>query len=725
MKLNEISFVRKTNGIIVKNAKVLGINNPLINLEMSNVPKEIQFFVFVDENSIEFDVHMLADEGNFVVEAILPKTCKNILVLAKIDDTYYELVSKRNSMCMRILNKIKGIMAIVFCKVKVLFITLGRGIRFLWNEHHFIVPPALWKKYFDRLITRVSQGGEVLWNPFIKPDYFKWLKENEKSEPVETFDYNPLISILIPVYNVDKNVFVECIESILNQSYQNFEICLCDDCSTKQETKDILKYYETKDSRIKIHYRNENGHISNATNDALNMASGEFVGLVDNDDVLTQNALYENVKALNANKELDFIYSDEDKLDTKGNRCDPNFKPDYSPDSLMSLNYICHFSVLRTSIVREIGGFSVGLEGAQDHDLFLRFVEKTTPERIHHIPKVLYHWRMVEGSTSMTIENKEYAMEKGKMAIENAIQRRGLKGYVEKDVVSTYYRVHYEMEKEPSVSIIVPTRDYADITEACLKSVFEKTEYTNYEVILVDNNSVKEETFDLFERYKNMYSNFRVVKADMEFNYSAINNLAVRDSKADVIVLLNNDTEVISQNWLKVMVSYATLKHVGAVGPKLLYPDTTVQHAGVIIGLGGVANHLYIGYDRNELGMYGRLRVPYNYTAVTAACLAVERSKFDEVGGLEEDLMVAFNDMDLNMKLAAKGYYNVCVPHVELFHYESKSRGLDTTSEKYRRFLFESDYIYKKWDNYIKNDPMYNPNFSKKGLYMLDKKIKG
>ena len=449
------------------------------------------------------------------------------------------------------------------------------------------------------------------------------------------------------------------------------------------------------------------------------MAKGEFCALVDNDDVLAPNALYEVVKVLNKDKKLDLIYSDEDKLNKYGRRCYPHFKPDWSPDTLLSLNYICHLAVLRRNIMNEIGGFTVGLEGAQDYDLFLRFTEKTN--KIYHISKILYHWRMVEGSTSMNINNKDYANDKGKIALENAMKRRNIAATVEYDKKSTYYRIKYIIEKEPKVSIIIPTKDFASTLENCLKSVYEKTTYKNYEIIVVNNNSTEEKTFKLFDKYKKKYDNFRVLDANIEFNYSKINNMAVEIAKGDYIVLLNNDTEVITPEWLTIMIGYAMQPHVGAVGAKLLYPDSTVQHAGVILGLGGVASHAYIGARRDQVGLYGRLRVPYDYAAVTAACLAVSKKKFEEVGGLEEDLMVAYNDMDFNIKLLEKGYYNVLTPQAQLFHYESKSRGLDTTTEKYKRFLKEADYMNTKWEKQINDDRFYNDNYSKKGWFVLDK----
>ena len=411
-------------------------------------------------------------------------------------------------------------------------------------------------------------------------------------------------------------------------------------------------------------------------------------------------------------------------MDMEGLRRDPHFKSDYAPDSLLGSNYICHFEIMRKSIVDEIGGFRVGYEGAQDYDIFLRFLEKTTPERVYHIPKILYHWRMIEGSTAATIDSKGYAVEKGRMAVEDALKRRGIKAKVTVHPRVPYYLVRYEYEIEPMVSIIIPTKDYADITEQCLKSLFEKTTYKNYEVILMNNNSEKKETFDLFKKYQNKYSNFRVIDANYEFNYSKINNQAVEAAKGEYIVLLNNDTEIITPHWLQVMVGYAMQPHIGAVGAKLLYPDNTVQHAGIILGIGGIAQHCFIDNPREDVGFYGRLSVPFNYSAVTAACLMVSKEKYLEVNGLEEDLQVAFNDVDFNLKLLKQGYYNICLNQVELYHYESKSRGddtVDTNSAKYRRFVQEHDYIKDKWGYMLYSDRFYNPNLSLKKAFVLDK----
>lgn len=703
-------------------ARVVGIKNPVLSIELDGEPSEGDFKVYADDKSVgNISIFPVPVHHKMVIEANIDQA-KYAKLVYIIDGEEHELVSKPSVLLFRILDKILSMIKIAFFRIKVLCIVSYRGIRFLWIEHHFLVPVAMWKHYFNKFIGRTKERSVTLYyNPTIQPDYIKWLEENPKPKQLkEVFTYNPCISILIPTYNIKRQLLSECLDSILAQSYPNFEICIADDCSTLKETIKTLQKYEKSDSRIKVIYRNENGHISRATNDALSIATGEFIGLVDNDDVLAPNALYEVVKVLNENPKIDMIYSDEDKIDAQGKRRDPHFKPDFSPDTLLSLNYICHFTVLRTSIVNKIGGLSVGLEGAQDYDLFLRFTEQTN--NIYHIPKILYHWRMIPGSTSMDIDNKDYATDKGTIALERTLQRRGIKGKVKRDPMSAYHKVEYELDKEPLISIIIPTKDYADITETCLASIYEKTMYKNYEIILMDNRSEELETIQLFSKYEDSYDNFRVVKADFPFNYSKINNLGIKQANGEIIVLLNNDTEVISPNWLDVMVGYAMQPHIGAVGPKLLYPDLTVQHGGVILGLGGVAGHAHIGDTRDCPGMYGRLRVPYNFGAVTAACLMVRKEVFLDVGGLEEELEVAFNDIDFNMKLLEKGLYNLFVPQIELLHYESKSRGLDTSNEKYKRFLKEANFMTNKWDKYTKKDPFYNDNYSKKMCFYLDKK---
>ena len=684
----------------VKTQQINGIKNPVLNVIFTTKNQKFDLDVKEDGKSIKYECISLNGKKDFLLKSELSTKSKKIEVYMIVNKKKIKIVSLKNNILLRLKRKILTILKSVLSKIKAFFYILGKGIRFAWKQYHFLIPISMWKKYIKDFIKALKNSNSLFYNPFQINDYNNWLNENNNQLEIEKLEYNPLISILIPVYNINKKYLSECLDSILSQSYENFEVCLVDDCSTLKETKETLNYYAKKDKRIKVKKRKTNGHISKATNDTLKMANGEFICLVDDDDLLDSNALYEMVKVLNDNKKIDMIYSDEDKLDINGRYCDPHFKPDFSPDTLLSLNYICHLTIIRKSIVIEVGGFEVGLEGAQDHDLFLKVTEKTN--KIYHIPKILYHWRMVPGSTSMTISNKSYATDKGAIAIENALKRRKILGHVEKDEVSTYYRVVYDYKKEPLVSIIIPTRDYVDTLRACVDSIYNKTIYKNFEIIVANNDSKEKQTLEFFKEYQKKYDNFKVVDCIMEFNYSRINNEAIKKSKGKYIVLLNNDTEVITPNWLNIMVGYAMQKHIGTVGVKLLYPDTSVQHAGVIAGLGGVASHAYIGSSRDDLGMYGRLRVPYDYSANTAACIMVDKKKFDQVGGLEEELKVAYNDIDFNFKLLKKGYYNVFLPQVELFHFESKSRGLDTTSEKYKRFLIESDYMYKKWNKEIK-----------------------
>ena len=606
-------------------------------------------------------------------------------------------------------------------KIKSILWTFYKGIRLAWREYHFLIPPAMWKKFFLVAVDKFKNGDKNLfYNPFIKDDYNNWILENCNETIVKKLKYNPLISIIIPVYNVDEKYLKECLDSVLSQSYKNFEICIADDCSTNLDTIITLKDYDKNHKNIKVLYRKENGHIVKASNSALSLAKGEYIALLDNDDILEKDALYEFVSLLNIDNKIDMIYSDEDKIDLNGKKCEPHFKPDWSPDTLMSLNYICHFTMLRKKIVDDIGGFRENTVGSQDYDLFLRFTEKTN--NIKHIPKILYHWRMIQGSTSMDKKFKDYTYINGKKVLEDALVRRKINGVVKEDKNNTFYITEYKYDKEPLISIIIPTKDYASTLDICLKSIYEKTKYKNYEIIVVNNNSIEEETFNLFDSYKRLYKNFYVVDVNTEFNYSNINNIGVIKSKGDFIVLLNNDTEIITSEWLDIMVGYAMQPHIGAVGPKLFYPDNRIQHAGVVLGLGGVASHAYIGSTKYENGIFGRLNIPYNYSAVTAACLMIEKKKYLAVGGLNEKLKVAYNDIDLNIRLLKNNYYNLFVPQVELYHYESKSRGLDTTTEKYKRFLMESDYMYKTWDKEIANDIYYNPNFSKKGCFLLDRK---
>lgn len=550
--------------------------------------------------------------------------------------------------------------------------------------------------------------------------YPNWLARNEvldieaMTQEIATFHYQPKISIAMPVYNVEEKWLRLCIDSILNQVYTNWELCMADDASTDPNVKKILTEYQQLDERIRVVFREQNGHISEATNSALAIATGEFVALLDNDDELAINAFYEVVKVLNENPELDLIYSDEDKIDMDGNRSDPAFKPDWSPDLLLGTNYISHLGVYRRSILEEIGGFLKGYEGSQDYDLVLRFTEKTTKERIKHIPKVLYYWRMLPTSTAVDQGSKGYAFEAGLRAVQDALVRRGINGHATHGAANGLYDVYYDIESEKLVSIIIPTKNgYKDV-QRCVSSIIEKTTYQNYEIIMADNGSTDPKMHELYAKFEQQLpGRFFVESIDIPFNFSTINNRAAKKAHGEYLLFLNNDTEVITENWLTLMVSFAQQERIGCVGAKLLYPNNTVQHAGVILGLGGVAGHGHYGYPHGDLGYFGRLAINVNYSAVTAACLLMKKADFDAVGGFEEAFTVAFNDVDLCLKVQALGRDNVWLHEAELYHFESQTRGYDDKGKKKKRFEQEKVMMEEKWGPLIENDPFYNPNLTR------------
>ncbi|ENZ7262895.1 glycosyltransferase family 2 protein [Enterococcus faecalis] len=550
--------------------------------------------------------------------------------------------------------------------------------------------------------------------------YPNWLARNEvldieaMTQEIATFHYQPKISIAMPVYNVEEKWLRLCIDSILNQVYTNWELCMADDASTDPNVKKILTEYQQLDERIRVVFREQNGHISEATNSALAIATGEFVALLDNDDELAINAFYEVVKVLNENPELDLIYSDEDKIDMDGNRSDPAFKPDWSPDLLLGTNYISHLGVYRRSILEEIGGFRKGYEGSQDYDLVLRFTEKTTKERITHIPKVLYYWRMLPTSTAVDQGSKGYAFEAGLRAVQDALVRRGINGHATHGAANGLYDVYYDIESDKLVSIIIPTKNgYKDV-QRCVSSIIEKTTYQNYEIIMADNGSTDPKMHELYAKFEQQLpGRFFVESIDIPFNFSTINNRAAKKAHGEYLLFLNNDTEVITENWLTLMVSFAQQERIGCVGAKLLYPNNTVQHAGVILGLGGVAGHGHYGYPHGDLGYFGRLAINVNYSAVTAACLLMKKADFDAVGGFEEAFTVAFNDVDLCLKVQALGRDNVWLHEAELYHFESQTRGYDDKGKKKKRFEQEKVMMEEKWGPLIENDPFYNPNLTR------------
>jgi len=550
--------------------------------------------------------------------------------------------------------------------------------------------------------------------------YETWLANNRLSEEkeqeilkrIQELPYKPVFSVLVPVFNVEEQWLRRCISSVKNQLYPYWELCIADDASPKSYIRRVLKEIASTDSRIKIIFRDNNGHISAASNSALELATGEYVALLDHDDELAPDALYENAVLLNVHPEADFIYSDEDKISEDGDRNSPFFKPDWSPDTLLSQMYTCHLGVYRTSLIKEIGGFREGFEGSQDYDLVLRFTERT--KNIYHIPKILYHWRAISESTASDAQSKGYAHEAGLKAIEEALLRRGEDAWVDGiDNFPHLYKVHYKLKHKPLISIIIPTRDYADVLGICLDSIFKKSTYQKFEVVIIDNGSIEQKTFNLFSKWERKEpERFQVKRLDIPFNYSKLNNEGVRLSKGELVLLLNNDIEVITPNWLEEMAGQAVRSNIGVVGAKLLYPDNTVQHAGVILGIGGVAGHGHKGFQNKEPGYFGALFKITNVSAVTGACLMVRKELFESVKGLDEELMVAFNDVDFCLKVKRKGLFNINLAHVELYHHESKSRGYEDTLEKQERFKSEILLMQKRWGDILTSDPFYSPNLT-------------
>ncbi|OPY09663.1 MAG: Hyaluronan synthase [Syntrophaceae bacterium PtaB.Bin095] len=533
---------------------------------------------------------------------------------------------------------------------------------------------------------------------------------------IDQMAYRPVFSVIVPVYNTDERWLRRCLDSVIEQLYPDWELCIADDASTSPRVRAVLAEYEARDSRIRVVYRNENGHISAASNTALALARGEFIALLDHDDELSVDALYENAALLNAHPDADMIYSDEDKISEAGVRHMPFFKPDWSPDTFLSQMYSGHLGVYRTEIVRKIGGFRVGFEGSQDYDLVLRFTEQTEPARIHHIPKILYHWRTIKGSTARAADSKNYAYTAAGNAIQEALNRRGEGGRVE-FVPDRHgqYHVRYPVRDNPRISIIIPTRDNAASLETCLASIFKRTAYSFFEVIIVDNGSVRMETKSLFERWKALEGDrLQAIPADIPFNFSRLNNLGARHSRGEILVLLNDDIEVISPDWLEEMAGQAQRDSIGAVSAVLMYPDNTIQHAGLILGVGGVANHSHKFVPAGSPGYFGRLLIPANYAAVTGACLMVSRTRYLDAGGLDEELAVAYNDVDFCLRLLRKGYRNIVLPHIRLYHYESRSRGLDAVDDHDKdRLKRDMDIMEDRWGKLIENDPCYNPNLTR------------
>lgn len=543
-------------------------------------------------------------------------------------------------------------------------------------------------------------------------NYKNWIKKNETD--LYKFDeskipYKPLISVVVPVYNVSTKMLKECIMSVLDQTYANWELCLADDASTMPEVRKCLKSFEDN-TKIKIKYREKNGHISRCTNTAIKMATGEYIAFMDCDDVLAPNALYEVVKLLNQDKSLDFIYSDEDKLSEDGkHRHQPHFKPDWSPDTMMSLMYTCHLGVYRKRIGDELEWLRTGFEGAQDYDLTLRFTEKT--KNIGHVTKILYHWRERKESTAINPEAKGYIVDAARKTKEEALKRRGYEAQLEWVDNIYQFRVNYKPVGNPKISVIIPSKDNFDVYKRCIETLTEKTKYKNYEIVTVDNGS-SEENRKKYEQYNKDKAQKYIYKP-MDFNFSKMCNIGVENSDGELVLLLNDDMEIIDGEWMERMAGHAMLPYTGAVGAKLLYPNSTlIQHTGVFSFDSG-PSHALCRYDDNTIFNFCRNKIEYNYSAVTAACLMVTREKYLEVGGLDESFAVAYNDVKFCFDLLEKGYYNVVRTDAVLYHHESLSRGSDVLDKaKYERLLKERRRLYDIHPSLEGKDPFYNTNLT-------------
>ncbi len=536
-----------------------------------------------------------------------------------------------------------------------------------------------------------------------------------KFEEEYSFDKRPLYSILVPLYNTDKTMLKEMIDSVEWQTYSNWELCLADgsDATHAYVGETVAEY---NDPRIKYKKLEKNGGISENTNQCLTLATGDYIGLFDHDDILHPSALFEYTKVINE-QDADYIYCDETtfKSGNIDHMLTMHFKPDYAVDNLRANNYICHFSVFKKTLLEGTELFRTRFDGSQDHDMILRLTDKA--QKIVHVPRLLYYWRSHAGSVAGNISAKEYAIDAAKGAVADHLRKHG---YTDFKITSTrafetIFKIRYKLNGSPLITIVIPNKDHASDLKRCVYSILEKSTYTNYEIIIVENNSTEKATFDLYEELKEASDKISVVTFEGEFNYSAVNNFGVSFAKGEYILLLNNDTEVITLNWLEEMLMYAQREDVGAVGAKLYYADRTIQHAGVVIGLGAhrTAGHTHYKMPKENLGYMGRLCYTQDVSAVTGACLLVKKSLWDEVGGLDTDFKISLNDVDFCLKLREKGYLNVFTPFAELYHYESVSRGLDDSGEKAERYNKESEHFRTKWKEVLKKgDPYYNANFS-------------
>ena len=578
--------------------------------------------------------------------------------------------------------------------------TIKKGL--LYFRHYG--PKEFWVRLHERFEPEEIPYEE--WYPVYRPD-----EEELARQRKHRFKNPVLFSIVVPVYRTPEKYLREMIESVLAQTFPGWELCIADASPDDITVRRVLKEYEQKDSRIRVRHLKENKGIAENTNEGFSMAQGDFVCLLDHDDLIAPNALYEAAKAIEANPSCELLYTDEDKVsEDPEDHFQPHLKPDYNPDLLRSNNYICHFLMVKQTLLRKVGGIHTGYEGAQDYDFILRCTEQAG--QIVHVPEILYHWRTHRASTADNPASKMYAYEAGKKALEDHLKRTGIRGEVSLLPDFGFYRVQYPVQGEPKVSVIIPNKDQKELLKSCIESLREKTAYKNYEILIVENNSTEEETFRYYKELSRL-PEVRLLRWKKPFNYSAINNFAARHARGEYLLFLNNDVTIREGSWMSEMLGICQRDDVGAVGAKLLYPDNTIQHAGCVIGMGGIAGAMFVDMPAERSGYLHKASILQDLSAVTAACMMTRKDLFLRLGGFEEKLTVAFNDMDYCLRVCAEGLRVVYDPYACLYHWESKTRGDEDTEEKVRRFQSEIEYFRTRWIRILKDgDPNYNKNLS-------------
>lgn len=578
--------------------------------------------------------------------------------------------------------------------------TIQKGFRYL--KHYG--PKEFWIRLHERF-----EPEEVPYGPWYQayvPD-----QETLEAQKKHKFDYRPLISIAVPAYQTPVEFLKQMIESLISQTYPEWELCIANASPDNEEMQRVLADYSAKDSRVRFCNLKENLGIAENTNRAFSMAKGEFMGLLDHDDLLAPNALYEIVQALQDHPQADALYTDEDKVTTEmDEHFQPHLKPDFNLDLLRSNNYICHLFVVRRSIVEKAGGFRKEFDGAQDYDFIFRCTENA--REVLHVPEILYHWRTHKASTADNPASKMYAFEAGKRAIEANLERTGTKGVVSHTQDLGFYRVKYPVQGKPLVSVIIPNKDEKETLQTCMEMLNNNTSYQNFEIIIIENNSTTDE---IFRYYKELSKDPRIhlLRWGKEFNYSAINNFGVAHAKGEYLLFLNNDIKSINPDWMEELLGVCQRPEVGGVGAKLIYPDNTIQHAGCVVGMGGIAGHMFVDMPADRTGYLHKASLLQDMSAVTAACLMMKKEVFEEAGGFTEELAVAFNDVDLCLKVRKNNHLIVYDPYAKLYHMESKTRGAEDSKEKVRRFQTEIEYMRCHWLDILKNgDPYYNKNLS-------------